>query len=150
MYSSNDLEQAKRHKNIFFITSFVLIAIFLVISVYCIVDRNITFGRNFTLIFVVLSIFLWGMVGEPLYRYFLFLNDMFKGKSHKVRGKLKIGDQKRVFRNRLFFWKVFITEGDVEKIFYIDSNKELPAENGREVEVEIFESYIKNIQITER
>lgn len=151
MYTETDLTNVKNQLvKILLLISAVLLAV-IVPSIAFLLRKPVWIGSLILAAGICIVIFLWGVIGTPIYRYFQFLKDIFEGRTREIKGKVVRAEEKPVYKdNRLLYYEVWIIddEDSEERVLLFDDNKGKPSvQADKHYTFRIHENFIT--QITE-
>lgn len=147
MYTEQDLMQTKTQIRDTSIKIFIMLAVFLVCSIFVAKYAKNALGLIILLVGICLSIFFWGIYGTPVATYYKFLKELFTGRSRLKKARIQSVSNKPVYKdNKLFYYEIMVKEDsddEIEQMLLFDANKTLKNVKPKEwYEFEVYQNFI--------
>ena len=146
MYTEADLADVKKQLNKMLFLTVILLLAFIVPAVVFMLRQPQWIGATFLTVGICIVIFLWGVFGIPIYRYYHFLRDIFEGRTREIGGKVTKVEEEPVYKdNRLLYYQVWMIDDEdgEERMLLFDDNKGKPSvQEGKHYIFRIHESFI--------
>ena len=152
LYTEQDYIQIQNLKKKFWLKVFIATIAYIAVVVACSILRVDWPGYVAGGLWGITVVFLWGMQGARIRRYFLFLKDIKEGLDKTITGSIASIDRSVTSRDLVDFYTIIFNDDDANpespsRRLYFDASKELPDfEAGQRLEISLFGNNIKGFQ----
>lgn len=153
LYTENDYNQINSLRKNFWIKISIATAIFIASIVVFAIVRIDWPGYVIAVLWSITVIFLWGMQGSRIRRYYLFLKDMKEGLDKSTTGQVVSVDSSITSRELVDFHTVIFNDDSANpespsRKLYFDASKGLPEfKEGDKLSITLFGNNIKDFKI---
>jgi hypothetical protein len=153
LYNTEDYLEIKKARNKILLQLIVASLIFLAIIAVCSIFRVSWAGYTAAAVWGIYVVFIWGMKGSRIRKYYHFLKDINEGLENNIVGTVEDIDTSLTTKDMIDFYTIIIREDDAEpdspaRRIYLDASKGLPKyEVGARIAVNLFGNYIKALEI---
>ncbi|MCK5129347.1 MAG: hypothetical protein KAQ68_05830 [Clostridiales bacterium] len=153
LYSEQDYLDITLTRKRFWFQILAVTIIFIATIIVASISRIIWIGYTGAILWAIVVVFLWGMKGSYIRKYYNFLKDLRQGLENTITGTVASIDSSKNIKELLEFYLVVFNEDNAPtdspaRKLYIDVSKGLPEyKSGTRLELVLFGNYIKGIKV---
>lgn len=153
LYNNEDYLEVKLARRKILLQLLAATIIFIAVIVVCSIIRVSWPGYAIAVIWGIFVIFIWGMRGTRIRKYYHFLRDISRGLENNIKGAVEDIDLSVSVKDMLDYYTIILREdgsasdSPARKLYY-DISKGIPQyPKGTRLAVSLFGNYIKGIEI---
>ena len=153
LYSEQDYLDITLARKRFWFQMLAVTIIFIAIIIVASISRIMWIGYTGAILWAIVVVFLWGMKGSYIRKYYNFLKDLRQGLENTITGTVASIDSSKSIKELIEFYLVVFNEDNAmpdspARKLYIDVSKGLPEyKSGTRLELVLFGNYIKGIRV---
>jgi hypothetical protein len=152
LYSQDDYIKINKLRKSLWLKILVATLVFIAIVVICSIVRVDWPGYAAAVLWGITVVFLWGMQGVRIRRYYLYLKDIREGLEKTTTGSVQLVDKSVTTRDLVDFYTIIFNDDEANpespaRRLYFDASKDMPDFTpGEKLKVTLFGNNIKGFE----